>query len=55
MHFLISVCSWLKKWKLRADCEERRKERDRKLEENTNSNGKNIYFFRCYELMGENV
>ncbi len=29
--------SWLKKWKLRADCDERRKAEERKREENSNS------------------
>lgn len=33
--------SWLKKWKLRADCDERRKMSERKQEENSN---------RMYEL-----
>uniref|UniRef100_A0A8C7F1D7 ATPase family AAA domain containing 5b n=1 Tax=Oncorhynchus kisutch TaxID=8019 RepID=A0A8C7F1D7_ONCKI len=39
--------SWLKKWKRRADCEERRKERDRKLEENANNS------WDCGDFQGE--
>ncbi|XP_070964742.1 ATPase family AAA domain-containing protein 5-like [Oncorhynchus clarkii lewisi] len=41
--------SWLKKWKQRADCEERSKERDRKLEENANSNDS----WDCGDFQGE--
>ncbi|XP_038873771.1 ATPase family AAA domain-containing protein 5-like isoform X3 [Salvelinus namaycush] len=41
--------SWLKNWKRRADCEERRKERDRKLEENANSNDS----WDCGDFQGE--
>uniref|UniRef100_A0A4W5Q1Z8 ATPase family AAA domain containing 5b n=1 Tax=Hucho hucho TaxID=62062 RepID=A0A4W5Q1Z8_9TELE len=39
--------SWLKKWKRRADCEERRKERERKLEENANNS------WDCGDFQGE--
>ncbi|KAK6300494.1 hypothetical protein J4Q44_G00285920 [Coregonus suidteri] len=41
--------SWLKKWKLRADSEEMRKERERKLEENANSNDS----WDCGDFQGE--
>eukprot|EP00063_Salmo_salar_P011472 XP_013986307.1 PREDICTED: ATPase family AAA domain-containing protein 5-like isoform X2 [Salmo salar] len=41
--------SWLKKWKRRADCEERRKGRERKLEENANSNDS----WDCGDFQGE--
>ncbi|XP_045072394.1 ATPase family AAA domain-containing protein 5 isoform X2 [Coregonus clupeaformis] len=41
--------SWLKKWKLRADSEEKRKERERKLEENANSNDS----WDCGDFQGE--
>ncbi|XP_010871261.2 ATPase family AAA domain-containing protein 5b isoform X2 [Esox lucius] len=41
--------SWLKKWKLRADSEERRKEQERKSAENTNSNDT----WDCGDFQGE--
>nr|XP_020502050.1 ATPase family AAA domain-containing protein 5-like isoform X2 [Labrus bergylta] len=39
--------SWLKKWKLRADCEERRKLEERKREENSNGS------WDCGDFLGE--
>ncbi|XP_071375882.1 ATPase family AAA domain-containing protein 5b [Centroberyx affinis] len=39
--------SWLKKWKLRADCDERRKEEERKHEENSNNS------WDCGDFQGE--
>ncbi|XP_029918768.1 ATPase family AAA domain-containing protein 5b [Myripristis murdjan] len=39
--------SWLKKWKLRADCDERRKEEERKQEENSNDS------WDCGDFQGE--